>query len=357
MEGVDVNAAFWRQRRVFLTGHTGFKGCWLAAWLQRNGADVAGYSLAPTTKPSLFDALNRAAAFQPMDIRDAKLVERSLVQQQPSVVFHLAAQSLVRLSYESPIETFETNVMGTVNVLDAVRSCPSVKAVVVVTTDKCYENREWVWPYREDDPLGGHDPYSSSKACAEIATASYRRAFLEEMGIGVATVRAGNVIGGGDWARDRIVPDMVRAIIDKTACKVRNPRSVRPWQHVLDPLAGYVALAEQLVQNPKACSGAWNFGPSESNVRTVENVVDTFCRSWGDGAKWELFDGAASSHHEARALTLDSSKARAALKWRPLLEFDEAIRWTADWYRAFVHDGDMRAVTEQQLDHFEERVL
>ena len=267
-------------------------------------------------------------------------------------MFHLAAQSLVRVSYERPVETFDTNVMGTVNVLEAVRATPAVRAVVVVTTDKCYENREWVWPYREGDALGGHDPYSASKACAEIATASYRRSLLGEGGAAVATVRAGNVIGGADWARDRLVPDIVSAILERKPAFVRNPQSVRPWQHVLEPLGGYLMLAQRLLADGGAFADAWNFGPSTDSVQSVRTLADELCRSWGDGASWSHDER--QHPHEAGVLALDSAKARTRLGWRPRLPYRDAIGWTVDWHKAFQSGRDATDVTLEQIRRYEE---
>jgi len=267
-------------------------------------------------------------------------------------VFHLAAQPLVRVSYESPVETFETNVLGTVNVLDALREAPSTKAVVVVTTDKCYENREWVWPYREDDALGGYDPYSSSKACAELVTSAYYRSFFESRGVGVATARAGNVIGGGDWAADRLIPDAMRALGRAEPVMVRNAASVRPWQHVLEPLQGYITLAEQLATDPKGLSGAWNFGPEAEASRTVSEVVGTVCCLWGDGARWHA--PSLAQPHEAKLLALDASKARARLGWAPRLRLEDALDWTVAWYRAFQGGNDMREFSLGQIYRYQE---
>jgi CDP-glucose 4,6-dehydratase len=270
----------------------------------------------------------------------------------PEVVFHLAAQPLVRASYEQPVETFETNVLGTVHVLEALRSEASVKAVVVVTTDKCYENREWVWPYRETDGLGGHDPYSGSKACAEIATAAYYRSFFKDRGVGVATARAGNVIGGGDWARDRLLPDVIAALAAGESVLVRNPASVRPWQHVLEPLNGYLRLAERLATDPAAYSQAYNFGPDVESVRTVAELVEIVCGLWGAKARWHTTDVA--QPHEARLLALDASKSRAALGWRPSLRLPDALEWTVQWYKAFDAGEDMRERSLGQIRRYEE---
>jgi CDP-glucose 4,6-dehydratase len=349
-----MNPGFWTGRRVFITGITGFKGSWLAVWLNDLGARVRGYSLAPQTSPSLFEVarLDTGVEWVEADVRDRARLVREVVAWRPEVVFHLAAQSLVRVSYEQPAETFDTNVMGTVNVLEAVRASPDVRAAVVVTSDKCYENLEWDWPYREIDRLGGHDPYSSSKACAEIVAASYARSLLKETSIGLATARAGNVIGGGDWARDRLVPDIVSALANGKAPRIRNPASVRPWQHVIEPLSGYMLLAERLFAEPRAFAEAWNFGPAADAVQSVSSVADAVCQNWGDGASWTREEH--PQPHEARILTLDSSKARRRLEWRPRLDYVDAVRWTVDWYKAHRAGTDMGKETRRQLERYQE---
>jgi CDP-glucose 4,6-dehydratase len=353
MEGLGVTPSFWTDKRVFLTGHTGFKGSWLALWLSELGAEVTGYALAPDTTPSLFDDLALASRVHSIiaDVRDAERVRTAMRDARPDVVMHLAAQSLVRRSYEVPVETLATNVMGTAHVLDAVRHTPGVRAALIVTTDKCYENREWAWGYREDDVLGGHDLYSSSKACAELVTAAYRKSFLAQTAIGVATVRAGNVIGGGDWSLDRIVPDLVRAALRSQPAIVRNPNSTRPWQHVLDVLGGYLLLTERLVADPTSYAQAWNFGPPNEDVRSVSDLATTLCKAWGASASWH--HEATAAVHEAHALTLDASKARAKLGWRPRLAFANAVGWTVDWYKA---EGDKARVTLDQLRRYQEAV-
>ena len=337
-----------------MTGVTGFKGSWLALWLRELGADVVGYSLAPPTSPSLFElaGVAHAARWIDGDVRDAARLRAAIKENDPEVVFHLAAQPLVRASYEEPVQTYETNVFGTVNLLDALRDAAAVRAVVVVTSDKCYENRESLRAYAEGDALGGYDPYSSSKACQEIVTAAYHRSFLQARGVGVATVRAGNVIGGGDWARDRIVPDAVTALASKQSILVRNPASVRPWQHVLDPLAGYIEVAAQLLSRPEIFSEPFNFGPSPEGVRTVSELVTTICKLWGDGARWHSAELA--QPHEARLLTLDSSKARAKLGWRPRLALEAALDWTVAWYKAQASGEDMGVRTLAQIRRYQE---
>jgi CDP-glucose 4,6-dehydratase len=327
--------AFWRGKRVFVTGHTGFKGAWLTAWLVEMGAEVHGYALKPDQERTCFDScgLETRMASTLGDIRDATALARALRDASPDVVFHLAAQSLVRRSYRDPVGTFATNVMGTVHLLESVRQIPAVRAVVIVTSDKCYENREWVWGYREDEPMGGHDPYSASKGCAELVTAAYRRSFFEpnRSGVGVASARAGNVIGGGDWAVDRVVPDAVRSLERSEPVVLRNPDAVRPWQHVLEPVAGYLMLAERLFGEPAQWSGAWNFGPREEDAVTVATLTDKLVKQWGRGS-WRVASGR-DGPHEARYLKLDCSKARQVLGWRPRLTLDESVELTVAWYR------------------------
>lgn len=352
-----MTAGFWRDRRVFLTGHTGFKGGWLTLWLESLGARVTGYSLEAPTRPSLFELARVGSGVRSIigDIRDLARLAREMAAADPEVILHLAAQPLVRASYDAPVETFTTNVLGTVNVLEAARACRSLKSIVIVTSDKCYENREWVWPYRENEALGGYDPYSASKGCAELATAAYRRSFfLDADGgarPGIATARAGNVIGGGDWAADRLIPDIVRSTAERKPVRIRNPGAVRPWQHVLEPLRGYLALAEKLAADPGGASGAWNFGPWDSDARPVEWVTRTIVDLWGDGARWERDAG--RQVHEAHLLKLDSAKARAGLGWRPRLNLAEALAWTVAWYKAHAAAGDMRTETLQQIRRYE----
>jgi CDP-glucose 4,6-dehydratase len=349
-----MNPGFWRGRRVLVTGITGFKGAWLALWLKELGAVVRGYSLAPPTSPSLFELakLRAEVDWVEADIRDRVRLVQEVGAWRPEVVFHLAAQSLVRVSYEQPVETFETNVMGTVHVLEAVRASADARALVVATSDKCYENREWDWPYRENDQLGGHDPYSSSKACAELVAASYVRSMLPASSVAVATVRAGNVIGGGDWARDRLVPDVVSALVNKRTARIRYPASVRPWQHVLEPLSGYLLLAERLVEQRCDPGEGWNFGPNPDAVQSVATVADAVCRAWGAGASWTREETA--QPHEARTLTLDSSKARMRLGWAPRLDYAKGVQWTVEWYKAHAAGADMAAESRNQLRCYKE---
>src|SRR5664280_393355 len=313
MEGVGLNSSFWRGKRVLVTGHTGFKGSWLTQWLKRAGADVTGFALAPPTTPSLFDRARVGDGIRSIegDIRDLDVLTRAVAEAKPGIIIHLAAQSLVRASYDDPVGTYATNVMGTVHLLDVVRRAESVRIVIVVTSDKCYENREWLWPYRENEPMGGKDPYSNSKGCAELVTSAYRTSFFNGASSPrVASVRAGNVIGGGDWAKDRLVPDLVRAFQSATPALIRNPGATRPWQFVLDPLAGYLKLAEALWNDGGFAEG-WNFGPYDADVRPVRWIADRLAGAWGDGAAWRTEAG--ENPPEAVSLKLDSSRARTLL--------------------------------------------
>jgi len=345
--------SFWRDRQVLLTGHTGFKGGWLALWLNDLGARVHGYSLAPPTTPNLFEAagIERTLAGHTIgDIRDAAALTDAIRRSNAQIVIHMAAQPLVRLSYKEPVETFEVNVMGTVHVLEAVRNCPSVRAVLVITSDKCYENREWVWGYRENEALGGVDPYSSSKACTELVTAAYRASYFNAAGVAVASARAGNVIGGGDWAADRLIPDFFRAVDSGTELEVRYPDSTRPWQHVLQPLSGYIRLsAALLTNNGLAAAQAWNFGPLETDSRPVRWVLDYLSQRM-PGSKWR--HTGAEHAHEARSLRLDSSKAAATLGWSPRWPLETALDKTLDWHARWVSGADMQAVSLEQLRDF-----
>lgn len=345
-------AAFWRGKRVLLTGHTGFKGGWLALWLQRLGAQVSGIALEPSTTPDLFGLAGIAQRMDSRmaDIRDAAGLAALVREAAPEVVFHLAAQPLVRASYREPVETFATNVMGTVHLLEALRGLQGVRSIVVATTDKVYRNREWVYPYREDDALGGHDPYSASKAAADIAVASYAASFLIAKGAGVASARAGNVIGGGDWTADRLLPDAVRAWQAGSALEIRRPESVRPWQHVLEPLAGYLALAQRLWHSPEA-GGAYNFGPEPGATATVREVIALAQAAYGQGeVAWG--DGTAGPH-EARLLALETAKARSVLGVQPRWVLEESVRRTMDWYRRQQAGEDARALCEAEIDAYE----
>lgn len=350
---VMVNEDFWRGRRVFLTGHTGFKGSWLALWLTRMGADVTGFAL-PAEPVSLFRQAGIEALVTHVegDIRDAGAVDAAMAQARPQVVFHLAAQPLVRLSYDCPADTFATNVQGTVHVLDACRRTKDVQAIVCVTSDKCYENREWVWPYRESDPMGGHDPYSASKGAAELVISSYRRSFFSD-GALLASVRAGNVIGGGDWAADRLIPDIIRALIAGEAPFIRSPRSIRPWQHVLEALGGYLMIAQHLAQGDQWAATGWNFGPADDDTRPVDWIADRMCAAWG-GPTWRTEP--TQQPHEAKILKLDCAKARTELGWRPALRLDEALTYIVDWHRHVADGGGAQQVSIAQLDAYRKQL-
>lgn len=347
---------FWAGRRVLVTGHTGFKGCWLTLWLSRLGAEVTGYAL-PATAGSLFETAAVAGKMMSVeaDIRDLDRLRGVFAQQKPEIVFHLAAQAIVRDSYADPSGTFSSNVMGTVNVLEAIRTTPSVATAVMITTDKVYENREWLWGYREGDTLGGHDPYSNSKACCELAISCWRRSFFAEGGPRIASARAGNVIGGGDWATDRLVPDIVRALASGREIVIRSPKSIRPWQHVLEPLHGYLILAEALAEGREFPDPAFNFGPAEDEARPVDWMVEAICKRWGEGACWRLDEG--FNPHEAKTLRLDCSRAHAELGWCPVSGLAETLDWIVDWYRDFSKGGSALELTLKQIEHYESRVI
>ncbi len=345
---------FWNGRRILITGHTGFKGCWLALWLASLGARVSGFALQPATQPSLWELVEGQIEIDSTiaDVRDVDHLNTALQKTCPEIVFHLAAQSLVRASYEDPVLTYATNVMGTVNLLEAVRRTPGVRAVVNVTSDKCYENRDLERGYREDDAMGGRDPYSSSKGCAELVTAAFRASYFDisRGDAAIASARAGNVIGGGDWAADRIVPDIVRAVLRGELVSIRSPGAIRPWQHVLEPLAGYMKLAEQLFEAPEGFAEGWNFGPSEHDAASVETVANTILRDWGAETGWEKAPGPHS--HEARTLLLDSSKARSRLGWQPRLNLATALEWTVEWYKAQANGGDAKGLSLAQINRY-----
>jgi CDP-glucose 4,6-dehydratase len=352
LESVGLKPDFWSDRSVFLTGHTGFKGGWIALWLTQMGARVHGYSLTPPTIPNFFTVVNLENQLEQStigDIRNLSSLSDSLKVAKPSIVIHMAAQPLVRESYKTPVETFGANVMGTVNLLESVRQSDTVEAIVNITTDKCYENQEWIWPYRENDRLGGSDPYSSSKACAELATVAYRNSFFADSSVHIANVRAGNVIGGGDWAADRLIPDFIRALDGGETLRIRSPNAVRPWQHVLEPLSGYLALAEKLVKEGKEFANAWNFGPEESDTKPVSWIVDQLC-SRVSGAKWEI--ESRSQPNEAGLLKLDSAKAKAHLGWSPRLSLDTALNKTIDWHLAWRRGQNMSAFSIQQIEDY-----
>lgn len=351
---VTPNAGFWRGKRVLLTGHTGFKGGWLAIWLHRLGAQVTGVALPPCTEPSLYQAARVGALIDShyCDIRDAAALRKQVQAARPDIVLHLAAQALVRPSYAQPVETFAANIMGTAHLLDALRATPSARVAVMVTTDKVYRNNEWPYPYRENDALGGHDPYSASKAASELVIASYRDAFLREQGLAVASARAGNVIGGGDWSADRLLPDAVRAWRDDGDLHVRRPQSVRPWQHVLEPLAGYLTLAEKLWHAP-ALADAYNFGPDAAEAAPVRTVVDLALSAYGKGRV--VYAEQIEGPHEAGLLTLDTSKARAVLNVAPRWALSQAVANSMDWYRRFDAGEDAQALCHADIDRYEAR--
>ena len=343
-----MTAQSWRGKRVFLTGHTGFKGGWLALWLADLGAEITGYSLPAPTEPSLFDQAQVATVLKRDirgDVRDLEMLRAAIVEARPEMVFHLAAQPLVRYSYVEPVETYATNVMGTVHLLEACRAVDSVKAIVCITSDKCYENREWIWPYRENDPMGGYDPYSSSKGAAEIVINAYRQSFFGQ-GAAIASVRAGNVIGGGDWAADRLVPDIVRALEAGDRPMIRSPGSVRPWQHVLEALGGYLMIADRLLAGDRSAATGWNFGPADDDTRPVSWIVERMLAEWG-ATGWDRPDG--EQPHEAKLLTLDCSKARRELGWRPAMGLGTALAKVVEWHQAVAKGLPARDVTLGQL--------
>jgi CDP-glucose 4,6-dehydratase len=351
----------WQGRRVFLTGHTGFKGSWLALWLSRLGAQIRGYSLDPSTEPNLFNLACVGTVVEDVrgDVRDYAKLEASMTEFAPEVVFHLAAQPIVRRSYADPVGTYGTNVMGTVHLLEAIRKTPSVRAVVCVTTDKCYQNQGWIWPYREIDPLGGHDPYASSKACAEIVSAAYRTSFfppdrLHEHHVALATARAGNVIGGGDWSEDRLIPDLVRGFCSGQPVLIRRPNAIRPWQHVLESLHGYMMLAQGLLAQNGKFATAFNFGPSDEDIWPVERIATKLVQMWGDGASW--IRDSVPSVHEDHVLRLDASKACVELGWKPRLRIEATLEWTMKWYRAWNEGENIAEFSGRQIAEYEQRV-
>ena len=344
-----VNKDFWQGKRVFLTGHTGFKGGWMSVYLSHLGATVCGYSLEPETTPNLFDALGLIKKIESHvgDIRDLLLFKQTMVNFNPDIVIHMAAQPLVRKSYVDPVETYSTNVMGTVNLFEACRACKNLRAVINITTDKCYENKEWVWGYREDDRLGGYDPYSNSKACAELVSSSYRSSFLSKSEVLLATVRAGNVIGGGDWAEDRLVPDVLRAFGKGSELVLRSPNATRPWQFVMEPLVGYLLLAEKLYQGEKEFEGGWNFGPTPSDVKSVGWIVEKMANFWGDSASWSV--DKSEQPHEAGMLSLDISKSRLKLGWHPQVNLEGALSLIVDWDNSFKDGESAWALCTKQI--------
>lgn len=351
-----IHPEFWNGKRVFVTGHTGFKGPWLCLWLHRMGAQVTGFALPPPTDPSLFELarVGELVDSRTGDVRDLPALEAAMRDARPDIVIHMAAQSLVRYSYDHPVDTFSTNVLGTVHLLDAVRRVPSVRAVVIVTSDKCYYNEEWVWGYREDSRLGGVDPYSGSKGAAELAVNAYAHSYFSAErnpgGPAVASARAGNVIGGGDWAADRLVPDILRSLLKDQPTLIRNPQATRPWQHVLEPLHGYLTLAEHLYNGRHQYSGGWNFGPPERSERTVGWILEQLYRLWGAGFTWER--DANPGPPESTFLKLDSSKARGLLRWQPKLDLETTLSWIVEWTRQYQAGADMRQVTLAEIDRF-----
>jgi CDP-glucose 4,6-dehydratase len=352
-----LSAEFWNGRKVFITGHTGFKGSWLALWLDAMGADTTGYALDPPTQPSLYEQAKVGSVVRSIhgDVRDFERLKRSLAEAQPDVVLHMAAQSVVRRSYVEPIETYASNVMGTVNLLEAIRELCQPCVIVNVTSDKCYANREWMWGYREIEPMGGKDPYSSSKACAELVTSAYRESYfppaeIDRHGVALGSARAGNAIGGGDWTSNQLIPDLIRAFLAGESCLIRSPSAYRPWQFLLEPLRGYLMLAERLSQDCRKFAGAWNFGPTDTDAKPVAWVADELVRLWGGTAAWSK--DTASHPREAHALKLDASKSRVLLNWQPALSLSDALMWVVEWYRGFQAGLDLRSLTRSQIDRY-----
>ena len=357
MEVTNINALFWKNKKVLITGHTGFKGSWLCLLLHQMGAEIYGYALEPPTVPSLFKEakIDELITSHIGDIRNYDKLQKVIREIQPEIVFHLAAQPLVRESYKNPIDTYATNVMGTVNLLEAIRYTPSVKSVVNVTTDKCYENREWHWGYRENEPMGGYDPYSNSKGCSELVTASFRNSFFNSKeyfkhGVAIATARAGNVIGGGDWAEDRLIPDFIRSITKGEKLKIRSPYAIRPWQHVLEPLTGYIILAEKLFKNSTEYAEAWNFGPDDNDAKNVEWITSKICNLWGNNASFEVDTN--PQPHEANYLKLDCSKAKTLLNWHPRWNIEKSLSIIVEWNKAFLKGDNIREICNMQISEY-----
>lgn len=353
-----MNRTFWKGKKVLVTGCTGFKGSWLSLWLQNMEAQVVGYALQPPTTPNLFDIAKVADGMHLVtsDVRDLDSLIRVIGDHRPEIVIHMAAQPLVQYSYQNPVETYGTNVMGTVNLLEAVRRSEGVRVVVSITSDKCYENNEWFWGYRENERMGGRDPYSSSKGCAELVIAAYRSSYFsaethQRHGVSLASTRAGNVIGGGDWAKDRLIPDIMNALMEKRPVIIRSPKSIRPWQHVLEPLSGYLLLAEKLWERGPEFAEAWNFGPNDEEVRNVAWIVEYLTNHWQDGGLWE--PDSAWHPHEDTYLKLDCSKAKSALGWSPRLHLATTLEWIVDWYRGWQQGSDIRSLTVAQIARYE----
>lgn len=350
-----MNPSFWKNKKVLITGHTGFKGSWMSLWLQSAGANLAGYALPAPTDPNLFADANVGAGMRTIvgDIRDLELLKKTVSEFSPEIIIHMAAQTVVRTSYDDPVETYSTNVMGTVNILESIRNVPSVKALVNVTTDKVYENHEWPWGYRETDGLGGFDPYSNSKACSELVTSAYRNSFFPsgKSTVGVATARAGNVIGGGDWTKDQLIPDIFRSLLSGSSIRLRNPNAVRPWQFVLEPIDGYLTLAEHLWSEGALCADAWNFGPSYDDAKPVGWIAERINHLWGGSQLVEI--DRSPQPHEAGYLKLDASKAAAQLHWHPKLRLLQGLEWTTEWYRAYHQKNTIGELTRQQIAHYE----
>jgi len=353
-----MNSSFWKGKRVFITGHTGFKGSWLSIWLQHLGSVLTGYSLEPPTTPSLFELAKVSDGMNSVegDVRDSDALKVSLLESKPEIVIHMAAQPLVRESYQRPVDTFETNILGTVNLFEAVRGCSSVQAVVNITTDKCYENKEWIWGYREHEAIGGRDPYSASKACAELVSSAYRESFFESEAsrVALATARAGNVIGGGDWAKDRLMTDLIYAFTKGKPLQIRNPNAIRPWQHVLEPLRGYLMLAERLYDKGSSFAEAWNFGPKDEDVKPVSWLVEYLSKFWNDSTEWKIQLG--DHPHEANHLKLDISKANSRLGWVPQINLEKALQMTAEWSIQLSRGDDARTTTMKQIISYQKNI-
>jgi len=353
-----LDRSFWKARQVLLTGHTGFKGSWLSLWLERLGANVTGYALNPPTQPSLFEQAKIGGSIRSVcaDIRDFPSLKAAIAECRPAVIIHMAAQSVVRRGYLDPIETYSSNVMGTVNLFEAIRQLRQSCVIVNVTSDKCYQNNEWIWGYRENEPMGGRDPYSNSKGCAELVTSAYRESFfptesIQDHGVVVASARAGNAIGGGDWTTDQLIPDLMRAFLANERCLIRNPSAIRPWQFVLEPLHGYLMLAERLTEDGPSFASGWNFGPADTDAKPVSWIADELARLWGNRASWSR--DAANHPREAHYLKLDASKARSCLGWRPVVPLDSALGWIIEWWREFQAGGDLRKMTGTQIERYE----